>query len=69
MAKTVKERMKEKAVASVGSPKGNGPEGGYSLGQAMELHLQCVDILADELQRLHEEVMKLKLKSYQGKPM
>ncbi len=47
--------MKEHAQKVVGKPQGENGKG-YSLGQAMQLHLESVDFLADEIQKLREEI-------------
>lgn len=61
--------MKIAVAHETGAPKGNGPQGGYSLGQAMEMHLRAVDFLAEELEDLKQEIKYLKKHRYQERPM
>ena len=43
----------------IGKPVGRGPEKGYSLGQAMEMHLYSCDFLALEIDEIKARLKKL----------
>lgn len=54
--------MRGHVVAQVGPPQGREgqSEKGYSLGQAMEMHLAGMDFLCDELEKIERDMRKLR---------
>lgn len=43
--------------------------GGYSIGQAMEMHLLCTDFLADELEVIQEVMRRERISRINGNVM